>query len=240
MTFVFPDAVARPVAPPTAGTRFFLAQLWKVERASWGILRCGARCKTLCKRWRNPGALLKKLRQPRNVGPQLRPAVDHAEGISMQRTPLVFIIMGQKFRLVRGHIHVGRAFRLARLARQAQVQRFLDVLVLPAVAHDFALQHFKEHVRAPARAVLFLERDHVARAHRTAVVFAALAETDASQRGFGKRPVVIRKLKICFGIVRFVIRSQPQILGGQIGVDHLVRIHLIVRVPRGLEFSQMP
>ena len=156
----------------------------------------------------------------------------------MQRAGLVFVIMSQEFRFVCGHVDVRRAFRFARLARQTQIERFLDVFVLPSVAHHFALQHFKEHVRAAARAVLFLERHHVAGAHRAAVVLAAFAEPDASQRGFGERSIVVRKVKISFGIDRLVVRAQAQIFGGQICVDHLVRIHLIVRIPRGLEFAE--
>src|SRR4029077_9095290 len=65
--------------------------------------------------------LAKEICEPRNIRPELCPAVDHTECIRMQRAPLAFVIVGQEFRLVSGHIHVRGAFRLASFAGQAQV-----------------------------------------------------------------------------------------------------------------------
>src|SRR6266851_4069837 len=68
--------------------------------------------------------------KPRDIRSELRPAVDHAKGVSMQWPSLVLIVVSQEFCFVSGDIHVCRAFRLARLAGEAQVEGFLDVLVL--------------------------------------------------------------------------------------------------------------
>src|SRR5450759_377163 len=81
----------------------------------------------------------KEICKPRNIRSELRPAIDHAKSVSMQWPALVFIIVSQEFRLVRGYIHVRRAFRLARFAGQAQVEGFLDVLVFPTVTHHLTL-----------------------------------------------------------------------------------------------------
>ena len=135
----------------------FLAHCWKVERASRGTRRCGARCRALCRIWRKPGAWLNKLASAGATRSELRPAVDHSKSISVQRPALAFVIVRQKLRLVRRDVDVRRAFRFAGFAGKAQVERLLDVLVLPSAAHHFALQHFKQHVRA-ARACCALPR----------------------------------------------------------------------------------
>ena len=156
----------------------------------------------------------------------------------MKRAPPALVIVGQKLGFIRSDVHVGRAFRFAGLAGETQVERLLNVLVLPCVMHDLALQDFEEHVRAAAGAVFFLERHHVAGTHRAGIMLAAFSQPDASNRRLGEGTAVVRKLKISFGVERFVVRSQAQVLGGQVGVDHLVRVHLIVRVPDGLEFNK--
>ena len=43
---------------------------------------------------------------------------------------------------------------------------------------------------------------------------------------------------MCGGSQRLVVRAQPQILGRQVGVDHFVRIHPVVGIPRRLEFAE--
>src|SRR4051794_11620499 len=98
----------------------------------------------------------------------------------MQRPRVLFVVVRQELGAIGRDVDVGRALRLARLARQAQVERSLDVLVGPAAANRLALEHLEQHAGTAARAVLFLERDHVAWTHRAVVLLAALPESDAS------------------------------------------------------------
>src|SRR6267143_4827835 len=81
---------------------------------------------------------------------QPRPLIDHAKRIGAQRPSPSLIVMRQKLGLIRRHIYVRRAFRFAGFTRKAQIERFLDVLVFPAVAEDFALQQLEQHMRAAA------------------------------------------------------------------------------------------
>ena len=108
------------------------------------------------------------------------------------------------------------------------------------VGHDLALEHLEQHVRPAARAVLLLERRHVARAHRAVVVLAALANADAAERRLRERSVVVRELEVRAGILGLVVGAETQVLRGRVRVDQLARVHLVVRVPDRLELAECP
>jgi hypothetical protein len=108
-----------------------------------------------------------------------RPTIDFSKRICAQRPPLALVVVRKEFRLVRGNIDVRRALGFARFTREAQVERLLDVLLLPAVAQHFALQELKEKVRASTRAVLFFSRGHVTWAHGAAFDLPAGSKPDA-------------------------------------------------------------
>ena len=104
--------------------------------------------------------------------------------------------------------------------------------------HDLALEQLEQHVRAAARAVLFLERHHVARAHRPGIVLAALAQADAPEHRPLEGSLVVRKRELRRGPLRRVVGAEPEVLGRQIGVDDLARVHLAVRIPDRLELAE--
>ena len=104
--------------------------------------------------------------------------------------------------------------------------------------HHLALQQLEQHVRAAARAVLFLERHHVARAHRAGIVLAAFAQADAPQHRPLERSLVVRKREVRGRPLRRVVGAEPEVLGRQIGVDDLARVHLAVGIPDRLELAE--
>src|SRR6202171_1385051 len=122
----------------------------------------------------------KKVRDSRRQRAPPRPSIDHPKGICSKRASLPLVIVREKFGLVCRNVAVRRAFRFARFAREAQIERFLDVLVFPAAAQHFALQQLTQKVRAPARAVFFFSRGHVTRAHCAAIIFSTCSEPNAS------------------------------------------------------------
>src|SRR4029077_16665107 len=155
-----------------------------------------------------------------------------------QRSPLMLLVMRQEFCLVSRDIDVGGAFGLASLAGETQIQRFLDVLVLPAVTQYFALQQLKQHMRAASRAVLFFTRGHVARAHGAAIIFSTGSDPDASQCGFRERTVIFGELKMRLGLAWMVVRAKAQVFCRQIRIHHLMRVELVFGIPGALEFPE--
>ena len=148
------------------------------------------------------------------------------------------VVVRQELRAVGGDVHVGRTLGLARLAGEAQVERLLDVLVVPRAVDHLALEHLEQHVRAAARAVLLFERRHVARAHGAVVALAALAHPDAAQRGLGEGAAVIGELEVCGRVERVEVGAKPQVFGRLVRVDQLVGIQLVPRIPDRLELAE--
>src|SRR6266849_188265 len=158
--------------------------------------------------------------------------------MSVQWPSIFFVVVREELCLISRDIDVRRAFGFACFTRQTQVERFLDVLIVPAVAQHFALQQLKQHVRAPSRAVFLLSRGHVARAHGAAIIFPACSEPDAAQRCFSQRAVVLRKLKMSLRPLRTVIRAEAQIFCWKIWIDYFVRVELVFGISHALEFSE--
>ncbi len=127
--------------------------------------------------------MTEKIRNTWRYGCKSRPTIDFSKRVRPQRTPLALVIMGKKFRFVRSNIDVRGALGFARFTRETQIERFLDVFVLPTVAQHFTLQKLEEQMRTPARTVFFFSRGHVTRAHRAALALATGSKPDAPQRG---------------------------------------------------------
>src|SRR5665213_1242239 len=97
--------------------------------------------------------------------------------------PPVLIMVLEELGLPCGNVHIGGALGFAGLAGEAEVQRVMNLLVLPAVADNAAFQHLPQQVRAAARGVLLLTRCHVAGTHGGIALFAAEADADAARGG---------------------------------------------------------
>ncbi len=72
------------------------------------------------------GRASQRVDQPGHAPGDPRPLVDQADGIGLQRTSVMLVVVVQELSLVAGHVDLHRTFRATALARQAQVQRFLD------------------------------------------------------------------------------------------------------------------
>src|SRR5580704_3656275 len=106
--------------------------------------------------------------------------VNLAEGISVRWASLALVVVRQKLSSVGGDINICRAFRFACFARQTQIERFLDVFIMPSARDHFALQQLKQHMSTATCAVLFFQGHHVTRAHRTAILLATLSQSQTT------------------------------------------------------------
>ena len=98
------------------------------------------------------------------------------------------------------------------------------MFILPIIAQHFTLEQFKKHMRAATGTVLLLQRDHVAGTHRTSVTFPARSQSNASQRRFRERAVIIRKFEMSLWLEWLVVDSQAQVFCGDVCLNDLVRI----------------
>src|SRR5688500_14986713 len=143
-------------------------------------LRCDAHCRLqeTCE-WPDGRQPVHESRRDRRRG---GPPIEMAEQMGAEWPEASFIVVSEKLRLVRGHVHADRAFRLARLARQAEVERVLDLVALPAIGDRLAAQHFEEQMGAATGRVLLVARGHVTRTHGAFAGLAAFADADAPKR----------------------------------------------------------
>ena len=100
-------------------------------------------------------------------------------------------------------------------------------------------------MRAAAGGVLFFARGHVAGAHGAGGFFAAGADSDAAQRGFAEGAVIVGKLEKSFRARGSVACAESQRFFGLIesagavdGLDDLVGIHAVARIPQRFEFAE--
>src|ERR1019366_468431 len=99
------------------------------------------------------------------------------------------------------------------------------------VFDDVAFRHLPEQVSAPAGGVLFIARDAEARTHDSALVAAALADSDAAQGGGRQATVVVGKFEMRLRPPGIITGTEAEIFVEAIGLDELARIHLPIGIP---------
>src|SRR5205823_9652740 len=119
-----------------------------------------------------------------------------------------FVVVRQDLRFICRHIYLHWAFAFAPLARETQIQSVENLLAFPSIPNRFAAQHLVQQPRPAARRMLFFERDHIARAHRSAIMAAAHARADAALCRVREAEFVIRITEVCWRISRIVPSAQ--------------------------------
>src|SRR4030095_13299456 len=155
-----------------------------------------------------------------------------------RRTPPSLVVMGQELGFVGGDVDADGTLGPASLAREAEIERLLDVLVLPAIGERIASQHLEQQVRAAARRMRLLARHLVTRTHRAAVVAAAFPDADAAERREREAATVVLKREMRGRLRWAVIGAEAQVLVGSVRIDDLARIHFSLRVPDRLELPE--
>src|SRR5437016_2926192 len=96
------------------------------------------------------GSLCREVHQPRRHRKNSSPNVNIPERIRAARSSPAFVVVGQKFRLVRRQIHAHGAIALAAFAGEAEVEEVFYLLASPSFPHNFAFGHFPEQMGTPA------------------------------------------------------------------------------------------
>ena len=117
---------------------------------------------------------------------------------------------GAGFDLDLRHIDAGRTIALAALARDTQVERFLDFRARQTVTPQLAGKGQPQCIGAAARYMHFVLRDAVARAHRTGIELAAVAIVIAHLDCLGEATgVVPARARFAFGAGQWLARDVP-------------------------------
>jgi hypothetical protein len=184
-----------------------------------------------------PGSVREQVRERGRLRPNARGLVDQPEGVGGARPKAARIALREELGLQRGQVDTDRAVVRAPLAREAEVERLLDLVGAPGL-ELLAVQHLPEQPRPPARRVLLLARDHEARAHHAAARPPALADPDAASGRVNQAASVALKGEVGLHRRRRVARAEPQVRGDRVGVDDLAGVHLPARVPDRLELAE--
>src|SRR5687767_9479736 len=159
-----------------------------------------------------------------------------AEEMCANGPGLPLVVVSEELGLVGGHVNADRAFRFAGFARETQVERMFDLVTLPSRGDRLTTQHLEQQVRTTPGRVLFIARDHVARAHRAGISLATLPDADTAQRRscdaalhgqWKERPNR-----------RWLVSGPAQVLGGPVRVHDLAGIHQAIRIPNLLELPE--
>ncbi len=154
-------------------------------------------------------------------------------------TNAAFVVVREKFGFVGGDVDADGTIALASFAGEAEIEGLLHFFAPPSVARSTSpLRHLPEQVSAAAGGVLFFVGGAPARAHHAAFFAAALADSDAAQRGVREAAVIEQELEVRLGLPRRVVRAEAKVLVELVGLDHFAGIHLPVGIPRDLEFAE--
>ncbi len=174
-----------------------------------------------------------QVRQPGRRRGQPGPERQVTHRVVRRRAQPPRVVVVQELGLVRRHVDADRAVALARLAGQAEIQRVAHLGRPPAVGDEVAADQLEQQPGSPARRVLLLAGDLVARAHRGAGRVAALPHTDAAAGGLREVAGVMRVREdgeqFAGRMVQLEVRVDP------LWTDDHAGIHQVVRVPDGLE-----
>ena len=175
-------------------------------------------------------------RQPRAEPREPR---DVPEQPVAQGQPVDRVVVVQELVLHLGHVHVGRALRLAALALEAEVHHLVEPLAREVGRRHLAGQHRPQRVGAPARGVLLVPRGHVGRAHGALELLAA--DPDAvAHLDRGREAALRREVEQRLRLPRLVLGAVAEVLGDAGAAHDVARVHQPARIEGGLRLPERP
>ena len=155
----------------------------------------------------------------------------------MQRRSVPGVVVRQPLGLDLGHVDIRRAFRLAGLAGEAEVQHLMHAGRRELFLRQGSGQRRPERVGPAAGRMLLVHGGVIGGAHGSGHALAADARAVAHLDG-SREPALGREIQFGVDGERPVIAAPPEI-PGQVGSVHdLARIQDVPRVERPLEFQE--
>ena len=115
------------------------------------------------------GVCAESVSEGRDVRGDAGPDVDAAEGVVGERAQAAFVVVGEEFGLIGGHVDGDGALGLAGFAGEAEVEGLFDLFVAPLVGKDLALHELPEKMGAAAGGVELFAGGHEAGTHGSGV-----------------------------------------------------------------------
>src|SRR5690625_4361139 len=147
-------------------------------------------------------------------------------------------VMVHELGLVGRHVDMHRAFALAALAGEAEIERIMHGLGAPALRHLVADQHLPEHARAATGGVFLAPCRHIAWAHQPFIMLAALADADATRGGLGDVIALLVKAEARRCLPAGRRAGCADVLDRTLGVDDLAGVQLPFRIPQRFVFDE--
>src|SRR5581483_3232755 len=132
------EVIIKRIRPEDDGVGAYVPQLPALEPAAKRLRRKGGDAAVERQSRNQLGniarhrQLRREINQAGSDGGQPRPDVDIRKRVCAAGTPTSFVVVGEELGLIGGDIDTDRAIALTALAGDAQVERILDVLILPA------------------------------------------------------------------------------------------------------------
>src|SRR2546423_5674241 len=178
-----------------------------------------------------------EVRHTRRRRGEPRGMVDQPEGVRVSRTQPALVVMREELGLQRRHVDADRTVLRTALAGEAEVERRQSLVGAPEL-ELLAVLHLPKQPRAPARRVLFLARDHVARTHHAALRVPAVADADAAKRRVLEAAVVLLIREVGLQLRRRVVGAETEVVRDPVRVDDLAGIHLPAGIPDRLDLAE--
>ena len=220
-----------------AGGRWRANQSVKVSGARVGSGRRRSMPATRSSIARVEGCRGQPVAHPRRPGLHPADLGDAPEQPVAQGKAVGLVVVVQELVLQLGHVHVGRALRLAPLALEAQVHHLVEAPARELGLRDFPRQHRAQGVGAAAGRVLLVVGDHVRGAHGALERLAAHADPVAHLDG-RREPALLGEIEEGRGLPGAIRRPVAQVLGdGGAGHD-VAGIQPVLRVEGPLQLAE--